>query len=229
MLNFTFKLVKSARLLEEIYRLRFEVYVKENGFISCEDCPAEKEKDKFDDYSLHIAAIDKRGILAGAVRLALDSPYGFPIERHCHYPIFNHKIKLSRKNLAEISRLVISRDYRIGKWDDPYHVVITHDRENITRECRCKISPILFGLYGLAYQESKRCGITHWCAAMEDSLFRLVDMHGFIFSPLGEKIDYYGEVTPYLGILSEIEGSVRGLKLSSEDIFHRFFEPASSN
>ncbi|MEK6715749.1 MAG: PEP-CTERM/exosortase system-associated acyltransferase [Candidatus Omnitrophota bacterium] len=229
MLNFIFKLVKSARLLEEIYRLRFEVYVKENGFISCEDCPDGKEKDKFDEHSIHIAAIDKRGILAGAVRLALDSPYGFPIEEHCHYPIFNHKVELSRKNLLEISRLVISRDYRIGKWDDPYHVVIANESRNNLKECKCNISPILFGLYGLAYQESKRRGLTHWLAAMEDSLFRLVALHGFIFSPLGAPIDYYGEVTPYLGELSEIEKSVRGLKLASEDIFHRFFEPASSN
>ena len=229
MLNFTFKIVNSPQLLEEIHRLRFEVYVLENGFIPKEDCPEGKEKDKFDEHSIHIAAIDKRGILAGAVRLVLDSRRGFPLEEHCHYPVFSDKTKFSRKNLAEISRLVISRDYRIGRWDDTYHVVIAHDRENITRECRCKISPILFGLYGLAYQESKRRGITHWLAAMEDSLFRLVALHGFIFSPLGEPIDYYGEVTPYLGELSEIEKSVRGLKLAAEDIFHRFFEPASSN
>lgn len=229
MVNFIFKLVKSARLLEEIHRLRFEVYVKENRFISCEECPDGKEKDKFDKYSLHIAAIDKRGILAGAVRLALDSPHGFPIEEHCRYPIFNHQIKLSRKNSAEISRLVISKDYRIGRWDDPYHVVLNETTQNKIKECKCTISPILFGLYGLACQESKRCGITHWYAAMEDSLFRLVTLHGFTFLPLGEPIDYYGKVTPYLGALEEIEKSVRGLKLAAEDIFHRLFEPASAN
>ncbi|MDP1853757.1 MAG: PEP-CTERM/exosortase system-associated acyltransferase [Candidatus Omnitrophota bacterium] len=227
MLNFTFKLVSSRELQEEIYRLRFQIYVKENDFISCEDCQDNKESDKFDDYSIHIAAIDKKGVLAGAVRLVLDSEYGFPMEKYCHYPLFAKYKEANRENIAEISRLVIRKEYRIGQWNDPYHVIIGKTKGAI-KESKCTISPILFGLYGVAYQESKRRNITHWCAAMEDSLYNLVDTHGFVFNALGEPIEYYGRVVPYLSVLREIEKSLRGLKINSQNIFQKLLEPATA-
>lgn len=226
MLNFTFKLVDSSELQEEIYRLRFEIYVKENDFISCEDCQDGRENDKFDDYSIHIAAIDKKGVLAGAVRLVLDSEHGFPLEKYCHYPLFGKHKEANRKNIAEISRLVIRKERRIGQWNQPYHVVITEKSKGTAKESRCTISPILFGLYSVAYQESRRRGITHWCAAMEDSLYNLVDTHGFIFHALGGPIDYYGRVVPYLGALKEI--SFSGLKINSRNIFEKPLEPATA-
>lgn len=228
MLNFTFKIVDSPKLQDEIYRLRFQVYAKESGFISPQDYQDDREEDKFDKHSIHIAALDKKGDLAGAVRLVLDSEYGFPMEKYCRYPLFGKYKKINRKNIAEISRLVIKKEYRIGQWDGRYHVVVRENSKDASeKETKCTISPILFGLYSIAFQESMRRNITHWCAAMEDSLYNLVDTHGFIFHALGGPIDYYGKVIPYLGILEEIKKNVRGLKLNSQNIFQRFFEPAS--
>lgn len=190
MVNFTFKLIDSPEFLEKIYQLRFEIYVKEYCFISESDCSEGKETDKFDKYSIYLVALDSKENLAAAVRLVLDSPFGFPLEEHCDYPLFDNKYKLSRRNTVEISRLVINRCYR----------------------ARDTISQILLSLYRVGYRISKHKNITCWIAAIEKPLFRLINTCGFIFHPLGKPINYYGQVTPYLGVIDEIEENLQSLQ-----------------
>ncbi len=219
MINFTFKKVDSKDLLEEVYRLRFQVYARECHFIKEEDYPDGKETDKFDPYSIHFAAIDDEGFVAGALRLVLDSPFGFPIEEH-YGGVFSIKGKeIPRKHVGEISRLVISKSYRRRKGDGLYYELPTEDSDK--KELRRRLRPMVFGLYRLLYQESKRRKIFYWYAAMEESLYRLLSAHGFNFKPIGKPIEYYGIVTPYLGIVQEIEKSVQA---SRPDYFQYFIE-----
>jgi len=220
MINFTFKKVDSKELLEEVYRLRFQVYARECNFIKAEDYPDGRETDKFDPHSIHFAAIDDEGYVAGALRLVLDSPFGFPIEEHCGYSLDVNEKKIPRKNLGEISRLVISRSYRRRKGDGLYYELPAKDSEK-QKEFRRRLRPMVFGLYRLLYQESKRKNIIYWYAAVEESLFRLLSAHGFNFKPIGKPIEYYGIVTPYLGALREIEKSVQALR---PDYFRYFIE-----
>jgi len=75
---------------------------------------------------------------------------------------------------------------------------------------KCYLSlPVTFGLYREMYQESKRLGITHWIALMEKSLWRLLSSHGFVFNQIGEEVDCYGPVFPYLADIAKIEQELR--------------------
>jgi len=59
------------------------------------------------------------------------------------------------------------------------------------------------------YQFSKRQGLTHWLAAMEKTLLRLLHRYQFGFKPIGPEVDYYGPVTPYLAEIAQMEEGVR--------------------
>jgi N-acyl amino acid synthase of PEP-CTERM/exosortase system len=206
--EFTFRLVTSEETLQKIYHLRYQVYCEECGFIDPHECPDGFEKDKYDAYSLHFVAEDSNGII-GTTRLILESPYGLPIERKCRDNLkFDIKI-LERSQIAEISRLAISKLYRRRRNDGMYYgrdYADTAAKEK--RELIQRIRPMTFGLYREIYQECRRRGITHWFALMEKTLWALLNMHNFVFHPIGPEIDYYGLVRPYVCNIKELERMV---------------------
>jgi len=207
--DFTFKIIDSQELLEEVFQLRYQVYCKECNFIKEEDYPQRRESDKYDPYSLHFVAEDSEGII-GTARLVLNSELGFPLEEHCGGNLFIKRDSLPREKIAEVSRLVISKAYRRRKADGLYYTPDYNESPKISdaQILVTRIRPMAFGIYREMYQESKRRGIAYWYAVMEKSLYLLLRMHGFIFEPIGEEIDYYGPVRPYLGTIKEIEKTV---------------------
>jgi len=197
--GFLFSTIDAANHLEEVFRLRFEIYVEELGFLSPEDYPFPKEIDKFDAASVHIAAINPKNKIVGAVRLVFHSPLGFPLEDHCNYPIFWGRRFPERQCVAEVSRLVIHKQYR----RKILHPVFGFSSIN-TGLCD-EINPIILGLYSIGHQISRERNITHWIAAMDSGLVRLVKRRGFMFQPIGETINYYGKVRPYIIEIEEIQ------------------------
>ena len=83
------------------------------------------------------------------------------------------------------------------------------------------IRPLIFGLYREMYKESKRRGITHWFAIMERSLWRLLNLSGFNFIEIGDEVDVYGPVRPYMAELSKIE---QELKENKPEVYKYFCE-----
>lgn len=200
---------ESPQFLEEVYKLRYLTYVKECHFLKDKECPEEKESDEFDPYSIHFVAIDDSNTPIGTVRLVVNSPLGFPLEAHCEESsLFINRDEIPRDKTAEISRLIISKKYRKRKDDGLYYGLSYEDKISPQSSFR-RLQPMVFGLYKLIYQESKKRGITHWYAAMEDALFILLKSHGFTFRLIGRPIEYYGIVKPYLGIVEEIEKNVQ--------------------
>ncbi|MBN1794354.1 MAG: PEP-CTERM/exosortase system-associated acyltransferase [Candidatus Omnitrophica bacterium] len=219
--HFTFKIVDSQELLEESFRLRYQVYCHECNFIHEADYPQRRESDEYDKVSLHVVAMDPYGII-GAARLILYSPLGFPLEKHCP-DITADDALLQKEHAAEISRLVISKNYRRRKDDGLYYGphIIDRPDQKITHPGGRRERPMAFGIYREMYQESKRKGITHWYALMEEKLWRLLHVHGFTFKPIGEAIDYYGPVVPYLAKIDELE---RELFKRSVSFFEYFID-----
>ena len=70
-------------LLEQSYRLRYQVYCLERKFLRAEDYPNGLEIDEFDRHAAHIGAIDSHGELAGTARVVRSSEQGLPIFEHC--------------------------------------------------------------------------------------------------------------------------------------------------
>ena len=100
------------QLLDQSYRLRYQVYCVERAFLNAGDYPEQRERDEFDRYSLHVGVVDRGSELMATSRLIQVSMCGLPLFRHCQ--IFPHETELYRhtNRVVEVSRLCVSRQLR---------------------------------------------------------------------------------------------------------------------
>jgi N-acyl-L-homoserine lactone synthetase len=245
-MKFNAYLVTDEKELKEIYRLRYKVYVEEWGFERAEDHPDGLEIDEFDKSSVHFAARDDKGNLIGTVRLIINPPGGFPIERYCEINI--DKDKIPRESVAEVSRLAISKSYR-RRAEDRYIFGPDEERREIgsfysfgekiqyrriedryrrefmnlikkppLRDRRVRPEAVIC-LYKVLYHESKRRKLTHWYAIMTKGLFILLRKLGINFQLIGDPVDYHGIRSPYLGDIQKIEKEV---SINNPELFKEF-------
>lgn len=206
--KFRFQKIETPELLRESYHLRYQVYCKECHFIQESNYPAGYEMDKLDEHSLHFGGFDTEGRMTGTARMILPTCAKFPIEEHC--PVLNIDWNaVARQECGEISRLTISKLYRRRTNDGLYYEPQIEDKggtDGVTYFTR-RVRPMAFGLYRAMYHESKRLKIRYWFALMEKTLWLLLKIHGFAFRPIGPDVEFYGNVTPYLADISELEKS----------------------
>ncbi|HKB12367.1 MAG TPA: PEP-CTERM/exosortase system-associated acyltransferase [Vicinamibacterales bacterium] len=189
---------QSPALMEQSYRLRYQVYCHERGFLPAESYPDGLERDAFDRTSTHVGVIDLEGSLVAtgrAVSLATIG-LGLPLFRHCR--IFANETELIDPdyNVVEISRVAISRAYRRPRGD------AAAQRREVRGEA---FLTLLKGLYHV----TTRMDATHWLAAIEKPLHRLLLQHGFPFRVIGPEANYAGPVAPYLMNLREFDEVIR--------------------
>ena len=102
-----FRIADSDSDREEVYKLRYEVYV-EKGYI--DPFPEKIFSDTYDSHSIHLMAI-KRGIIVGSVRLIHgNSDLGFPTERVFTF----QRPSVKKEETIEVSSLTIRKDFRGG-------------------------------------------------------------------------------------------------------------------
>jgi N-acyl-L-homoserine lactone synthetase len=173
-----------ARLMEESFRLRYQVYCVERSFLNANDYPEQLERDEFDRYSVHVGIVDRQQSLVASSRLIQVSMSGLPLFRHCQIFPDETELYCESNRIVEVSRLCVSRQIR---------------------ERGQGRAAVVAALYRTLYQASKRAGFTHWLVATEHSLQRLVTSFGFPFRPVGPLTDYFGPVAPYLMDLREFD------------------------
>ena len=211
--------------LRELFALRYQVYCVERGFLSQENYPNREESDSYDATAVHFAAVDHNGKVLGSVRLVRHMPgIGFPFENYCRDTSLGAG-ELPVKDAMEISRLVVSKTLlrRSEDRDSDFIDATASSRltpTGIERRSRCEW--IVLSLYKAMYLYCLEAGITHWYAAMERSLVRLLKRYGVIFFPIGSEADYFGRVTPYCVSLSSLRDSV---PKSSQQLFDWFRNP----
>ncbi len=190
-----FRRIDSPELLEDVFRLRYQVYCKERQFLSESEYPYGAEKDAFDDFAIHFGAFDQAGMLVGAVRLILPESPVFPIEERIPTLTLGEGLPL-RGECAEISRLTISKEFRWGlsSGGPGGHAAFASRPSSIMR----KVSPVTLGLCHLMYVECLEQQIGYCLALMERPLQLLLRLHGFVFRQVGPEIDYFGRVMPYM-------------------------------
>jgi N-acyl amino acid synthase of PEP-CTERM/exosortase system len=196
-----------------IFALRYEVYCVECGFLDPNDYHDGLESDEYDSSAVHFTAHNRDDELVGSLRL-VHPPLSetFPFENHC-YELFGDVVLPPREESAEISRLVVRKNYRArvrGQMGDSGEFLIRGPigaaHEFASGGDRRRHSPeILLGLYREIYQYSVGRGIRYWYAAMERSLARALSRLDVSFTPIGKETDYYGPVTPYLIDLRDLE------------------------
>ncbi len=191
--NYIFRRVSpwEKDLLEKIYRLRFQVYVREREFLSAAMYPDGRERDEFDAQSIHFAAITTAGEVVGSLRLILPGRRQMPIERN----ILGNRALYQRivdDDYAEVSRFAISKQFLQDCRRSQLNTVPGTGNSPIN-----KLREVSFGICKSAALHSWNIGIRHWYAFMEKSLWRLLAQNGFTFNAIGEPIEYYGQVTPF--------------------------------
>jgi N-acyl amino acid synthase of PEP-CTERM/exosortase system len=203
---FDFKQVDSSLdLLDQSFRLRYQVYCLERGFLAPDKYPDKVESDEFDCRSQHFSAYDTQQQIVGSVRLVnYSNGSDYPYQAHC--PVFT-KIELPPKaETAEVSRLVVTKNYRRRREDNWLGINEGSDEPSPDIAAKRGGHPIIvLGLYRAMYSFSRENNIRYWYAAMERSLARLLARYGFDFSELGPEVDYYGPVTIYIADLRQLE------------------------
>ncbi len=199
---------RGAQAFERALEMRFEVYCLECNFLLPEDYPDGLETDEHDESAAHFYAFDHEEQLVGYVRLVRPGPEArFPFQRHCD---LSAGIELPSPNeAAEISRLMVRKDYRRRQGDGLAGVTAQQNSAAFTGDRRHQAPGVLLNLYRQMYQYCLEHGLRFWYAAMEKPLARSLAQIGFGFVPIGPATDYYGPVAPYLADLRTLEQQVR--------------------
>lgn len=206
-----------------VFRLRYQVYCHEARFLNPADYPEQLEVDDYDPVSEHFIAsnLGTEDEPVGVVRLVRWSDnLSFPTSKH--YNSLDEKLALLNypiKTTAEISRLCISKLYR-KRAEDGLHGLAGYGDNS---DARRKYPVILLELFKIMYRSSKEdLGITHWIAAFEDGLYRLLNRYGIrleLITP--NAIEYYGKVKIYGASIQYIEEALRA---SRPELFEFFIE-----
>lgn len=212
---FTFRRAAGGDDIRESYRLRYQVFCMERGLLSPRDYPDRHERDCYDAHALHFLAHHVDGEPAGTARLVLNGPLGLPCQRRCRldpeYGFLADPGFPFRHRYAEISRLAVRRCFRRRIGDGVYGGPPRADRQRFDASGMPLPRPsaetpeMVCGIFRLIYQESKRRGITHWVAAMEQGLHVMLKRRGFVLTPIGPEVDYHGPVRPYLAEIAALE------------------------
>lgn len=102
-------LAESEHQQEMMYRLRYETYTTEIKSFGEEEFPDGRERDKYDDHSIHIIACEGAAVI-GTLRLVKDSDLGFVMETAFKLPA-----SIERTRAVEHSRGIIRPAYRKRK------------------------------------------------------------------------------------------------------------------
>ena len=110
----------SDELKNEVYKLRYQVYCIETGYLNAQDYPDGLEIDEFDQRSAHyLIRHRKSGDYAATTRLILPDANNpeklFPLEQLCKIDNDAVMQPIDRKRLGEVSRFCVSKSFKKRK------------------------------------------------------------------------------------------------------------------
>ncbi len=181
-------------LLDQAFRLRFQVYCVERGFEDPADYPDGRERDHDNSRSLQFLVIDRAtGIAAGTVRLILPKANaGLPVFRLTGTGEPN--VALPWSTTAEVSRFAVAKAFR-RPLEENWYSGMGH---------RTGLPILTIGLIQAVVIMSSVSGITHIVAMMEPSLLRLLHRVGVEFHSLGDLVEYHGLRQPCWAAVAQL-------------------------
>lgn len=202
--------VASARTAEEksaAYRLRYQVYVEETGFLRKEDNPGGIESDRFDVRSGQSMLVHRMsGELAGVVRIIPpigDMP-GCDLPARIASPALDAMPEnlLPRSTTGEISRFSIAKSYRRRREDWLYPAAL--EEMGLDGDPRRVIPHIALGLMTGVFDHVVEYGLTHLCAVIDPALLRLLRRLGIEFQVIGDPVDFHGLRQPVMASCQDL-------------------------
>jgi N-acyl amino acid synthase of PEP-CTERM/exosortase system len=186
-------------LLDQVYRLRYQVYCVENNYEDPHQQVDGRETDLYDERSVHALLIHRRGgAVAGTVRVILpgiDREPPLPINLAADPDQRELLRQLPHSRTAEISRFAVAKAFR---------------QRCTEAEDRRMLRYITIGLIRGALEMCRDKQIQYGCAVMERSLIRLLGRLGFVFEHVGGLIEYHGARQPCVASVDQIASTAEG-------------------
>jgi len=217
-------------LLEQSYRLRYQVYCVERGFLRAEDYPDQLERDAFDRHSIHLGAVDGHGKLAATARLVKPNEAGLPLFRYCTLFPSESTLNELADTIVEVSRVSISRGYARHHVGRPLGKIVVPEAGDYasvptTAERRYRNAEPFLTLLKAIIFGARRVGATHLIGATDAALHRRLVRFGFPYRVVGPSVDYYGPVAPHIMSLAELDQVILGGQFAALDGFPVGVEP----
>jgi N-acyl amino acid synthase of PEP-CTERM/exosortase system len=209
-------------LLEEVFKLRYQVYCLETGFENPLEHPDGLEKDADDEYSVHylIKHLATQKYIATTRLILHDSGRQFPVEKHCEIESTEKLANLSFAQRAEISRFCISKDFKRRKGESGTLEGIDRDEiDRYTADERRTFPHLILGLFACLIDLSRSYNINYWYCAMEPALFRYLDSLGIHFNRMGPVVDYHGKRQPGGAFVEDILAGVLDKNIQIWNVF----------
>jgi N-acyl amino acid synthase of PEP-CTERM/exosortase system len=205
------------KLLEEVFRLRYQVYCVENPFEAADEKSDGLERDPFDDHAVHGLLLHKGSrAWAGTVRLILPDPvdpgHSFALQDVCTDPRLQNPERFPVMQMAEVSRFCISKDFRKRQTDWLYPANNEPDEEDERRVIPNMTLGLIEGLVAMSLDH----GVFYWCAAMERPLLRLLSRLGIHFENIGPLVEYHGRRQP---CVLELRTMLQQVREERPDVF----------
>jgi N-acyl amino acid synthase of PEP-CTERM/exosortase system len=180
--------------------VRYQVYCVENAY-EAPKASDHLETDEFDSHAVHTLLSSRaNAYVLGTVRLILpladrlhDS---FPLQRVMDASSLNVFNTLPLRMMGEVSRFSISREFRrtAEEGDTSGHLATASNSGPLMR-------------LGLVQGLIRMCidhGITHWCAAMEITLLRMLAAMGIRFQAVGPVVEHHGPRQPCYCVIPDM-------------------------
>ncbi len=223
---FNVQLATSPEIINEVFELRYQVYCIDRPFEDPDCFVDNREHDAYDPRSAH-ALIRHRMTedSVAAVRLVMagDNPLqgDFPMEAPClHLMDQNARNAIAgapRNQVAEISRMAVSREFRRRLTEDKAVSGISEPAYYADSENGKRAMPFIsLGLFAAILQMSVKHGITHWMAVMEPAQLRLLKRFGVEFDHVGPVLEYHGRRRP---AFTEAASLIEGMRNRRPDVW----------
>ncbi len=213
-------------LIQECHKLRYQAYCVEKGYVTDNSIDT-FEIDEYDTHALHCLILHKHSdTYAATIRLILPTKnvnVHFPLEAQLTPSCltqYDMLVTAPREQIAEVSRLVISRSFRQRTGEKTAIHGLGNDFGMLPpKQKREFTAQISLGLFKAIYQLSTKHNINYWLALMEPQLIRLLSRIGIHFSHLSEHIQYYGNRLVCFENINELAEGVRRQRPDIWDFF----------
>ena len=189
--------------IQEAQALRHQVFYLERKVFACRADGRWLDEDAFDARARHIIIrrrSDRSVVATSRVVAGQKSATAcLPMQRYCCPSLFDG---LPMDALGEISRFAISKQAR--------------------RHGSLPGAELRLGLLRGILRVSRGIGLTHWCALMEPSLIRLLAATGVQFTPVGPKVEAFGQRQP---CVARIDRTVAMGRQSHPHFYNRVSRP----
>jgi N-acyl amino acid synthase of PEP-CTERM/exosortase system len=199
----------TSALLDEAYRIRYQVYCVENPFENAAQHSDARERDVDDDRSVHALLRHRAtGAFAGTVRVilpdngALQRP--LPVHHLLGQQSREYLKRIAWRTTAEISRFAVSKQFRRRRNEERYADVLTPGTVPTSREERHVVPYITFGLIRAVLEICRENRIASICAVMEPALIRILSRFGVEFTPVGDMMEHHGLRQPCVARLDDV-------------------------